>query len=153
LIHEALDPYKLNNELFQLPLSAIEDTIKNIVHSRFFNHKDVVFDNACIHNLLWSKNAWVITLKDNLQVVMNNDRLIDYIKEWLKPYDTLNLYRFISEDYYGSLLHFLRINFTEPIQTEHPHITLLSNLLLNISLEPKCEDDLESSIQKLKLEK
>jgi hypothetical protein len=153
MIHEELDPYKLNNELFQLPLSAIEDTIKNIVRSGFFNHKDVVFDNACLYNLFWSKNIWVITLEDDLQVFLNNDRLIDYIKEWLKPYDTLNLYRFISDDYYGSLLHFLRTYFIERVQTEHPHIKLLSDLLLDMSLDSKCTNDIDISMQKLKLEK
>lgn len=154
LIHEALDPYKLNNELFQLPLPAIENTIKTIVHARFFNHKDVVFDNACTHNLLWVKDIWVITtIEDDLQVFMKTDRLIDYIKEWLKPYDTLNLYRFISSDYYDSLVHFLRTHFSESVQTEHPNIAMLSSLLLDMSLEPKLSDDLDSSMKQLKLEK
>lgn len=161
LVHEALDPYKLNNELFQLPLSAIIETIKNVVNSRFFNHKDVLFDKACAQNLLWSKNIWLMTLEDDLQVSMNNDRLIEYIKEWLKPYDNLNLYRFISDDYYESLLHFLKINFIEPVQNNHPHINVLSDLLLNMSLEPKCVmpsapnvvGDLQISIKNLKLEK
>lgn len=153
LVHEALDPYKLNNELFQLPLFAIEETIKNIVNTNFFNHKDVIFDNAHRYKLLWSKNIWLITHEDDLQVCMNNENLIEYIKKWLKPYDTFDLYRFISDDYYDSLLHFLRTNFIEPTQIEHPYIGLLSDLMVNMSIESECTSDVNIGIKNLKLEK
>lgn len=153
LVHQSLDPYKLKNELFQLPISAIEDTIKNIINTNFFNHKDVVFDNACTHKLFWSNNVWVITLEDDLQVLMNNDNMIVYIKKWLKPYDNYNLYRFISNDYYDSLLSFLRNHFIEPPIIQHPSIELLSGLLVDMSINSECMSDLNVSIKNLKLEK
>lgn len=152
LVHEALDPYRLHNELFQCPLSAIIDVIKNITTSGFFNHKDVVFDNASTHNLLWAKDKWLMTFEDELQVFMNNDKLIEYIKDWLKPYDTLNLYRFISDEYYESLLHFLRMHFTETFSSKkHPHMEMLSDLFVDLSIEPKNRDDIYLHIQELKI--
>lgn len=149
LVHRNLEPYKLKNELFQLPLHEIEDTINKIVNARFFNHKDVIFDNARLYKLLWSKNMWLITLEDNLQVFMNDSKTIEYIKEWIKPHDSLNLYRFISDDYYESLLGFLKTNF---IAADLPHTGFL-NLMANLSLdsEPKCVDSLTQSLCSLAL--
>jgi len=152
LVHKALEPHKLKNELFQLPLSVIEDTIKKIINTRFFNHKDVIFDNACLHKLLWSKNTWLITLEDNLQVFMNDEKTIEYIKKWIEPYDSFNLYRFISGDYYQSLLNFLKTHFTESVWSEHKYIDL-SSLLSVVSFESKCMNSLNNSMQNFKLEK
>jgi len=150
LVHKNLEPYKCKNELFQLPLYEIQDTINKIVNARFFNHKDIIFDNACLYKLLWSKNTWVITLPpDNLQVFMNDDRTIEYIKEWIKPYDSLNLYRFISDSYYESLLSFLKTNF---IAVDLPHTSFL-NLMASLSLnsESKCVDSLTKNLCSLTL--
>ena len=39
---------------------------------------------------------------------MNDMNLIDNIKIWLQPYDRYKLYKFLSDDYYQSLLFFLK---------------------------------------------
>jgi hypothetical protein len=132
MIHHELSEFQLNNELFKLPLEIIENKIEALISTGCFRHHDILFDYATSYQLSRNKSFWVINLEsynslenyntllednstvlynhrhENNLVYFNDETMILYIKKWLKLYDRYNLYQFLSDSYYNSLLVFLK---------------------------------------------
>jgi len=115
-LHKAFVTHRLNNELFRMPLSEIKKTADHIINEGFFGHYDVLFDKAYEHKLSLHDKVWSMSLTTpsnnsktcTVTLFLNDARLIEHIKSWLSVYDKHGLYKFISEDYYISLVSFLK---------------------------------------------
>lgn len=135
LTHQALSKHRLKNELFNVPLITIQETINNIICTGMFNHHDILFDIVQSHNICFTNNTWAITnppsTNDDTKctIFMNDSEIIHLIRLWLQPYDKYNLYKFISDDYYISLLSFLK----SLIKKQFPEINMLQCITLELT--------------------
>lgn len=109
-IHQTLTNHHLKNELFQCPLDKINKVVREIFEKNsFFNHYDLIIESVEQHKVKWhaSYNYFSITSGD-IEIMMNDKRIVDEVRKWISVNDKYNLYQFICPSYFVGLVTFLK---------------------------------------------
>lgn len=150
-IHRALVSHHLNNELFQCPLDKINEVVREISKNSFFNHYDLIIEGAEEHKVRWhtSHNYFSIESGD-IEIMMNDKRIVDELRKWISVNDKYNLYQFICPSYFDDLVRFLKERYA--IKEESNDVDQLTSEMTDMTLGgADTVDDINEGINALKI--
>jgi T5orf172 domain len=144
-LHQILRKYRLNNEFFQCSVEKIEEAISEYVNNNvFLLHDDKIAEEAENRNLKWLPKGNMFSIANNgVEIYFNETRLIEEIKQWISIFDKHDLYRFLHESHFYTIIAHLKDNFKYPCD-DMTDISIEMNKLFAGS-----EKDIEYDLEKL----
>lgn len=165
-LHQTLKQYRRNNEFFECPFEKILEAIEIFLagKSSSFIHNDVILIEAGERNTKWlpAKKQFRIDSGD-IQIMMNEQRMIEEIKAWIDPFDRCNLYRYAHRSFWDNLLTVVKTNFEERDcelvvnNVDEEELALINLSLLSLGdsslgdSEENTEDDLQQRMGSLSI--
>jgi len=117
-LHNALEQYHQNNELFQCSYDIIEKALRNYLSQQ---PQDYIYDDAVLiaaqfRNLKWFEKENMFTIEEEnimgrMEIRMNEDVLLKEIQKWIYLYGNEKLLKYSHSSFWEKYIVMLKSNF------------------------------------------